>query len=73
MCVCSFVGTGLWPAGSVVLFLVLCVLLLAGLCTEVLDVQAHLRNNSKWRERGVFFPVCCKKINKTQEGIIIDT
>lgn len=34
---------GMWPAGSVVLFLVMCALLLAGLCTEVLDVQAHLR------------------------------
>ncbi|KAK8400801.1 hypothetical protein O3P69_002533 [Scylla paramamosain] len=34
---------GMWPAGSVVLFLVMCALLLAGLCTEVLDVQAHLK------------------------------
>ncbi|XP_045122954.1 transmembrane protein 245-like isoform X4 [Portunus trituberculatus] len=38
---------GMWPTGSVVLFLVMCALLLAGLCTEVLDVQAHLRDQKE--------------------------
>ncbi|XP_050735613.1 transmembrane protein 245-like isoform X3 [Eriocheir sinensis] len=36
--------SGLWPAGSVVLFLVLVALLLAGLCVEVLDVHSHLKS-----------------------------
>ncbi|KAK7078839.1 hypothetical protein SK128_019189 [Halocaridina rubra] len=35
--------SGLWPAGSVPIFIILCLLLLAGLFTEVLDVQAALR------------------------------
>nr|XP_053647813.1 transmembrane protein 245-like [Cherax quadricarinatus] len=36
---------GLWPAGSVVVFLVLCLLLTAGLVTEVLDVHAALKSS----------------------------
>ncbi|XP_042215861.1 transmembrane protein 245-like [Homarus americanus] len=35
--------SGLWAAGSVPIFLILCLLLAAGLCTEVLDVHAALK------------------------------
>lgn len=40
--------SGLWPAGSVGLFLLLVALLLAGLCMEVLDVHSHLKNQSEY-------------------------
>ncbi|XP_045619709.1 transmembrane protein 245 isoform X4 [Procambarus clarkii] len=38
---------GLWPAGSVPVFLILCLLLVAGLCTEVLDVHAALKSSTE--------------------------
>ncbi|XP_069161262.1 transmembrane protein 245 isoform X7 [Procambarus clarkii] len=38
---------GLWPAGSVPVFLILCLLLVAGLCTEVLDVHAALKSSKE--------------------------
>ncbi|XP_071533777.1 transmembrane protein 245 isoform X2 [Panulirus ornatus] len=37
--------SGLWPAGSVPVFLTLCLLLAAGLCTEVLDVYTALKSS----------------------------
>ena len=37
--------SGLWPTASVLIFIVLCFLLIAGLATEVLDV--HDRRKSK--------------------------